>query len=273
MKLHLREYQRRCIIPLVGLVLAAYYVLVFVPLGRRAQALDARLQPAWQRLAASLDQTNATAIDFLHITNQLNETRQDLVILDNVKQEALARLDLGAAVRARMNVPFQLVEYENERSKALDELTSLAKQQQATVEPAVFAGFPEHTADVQEPALLWAELSLVDDLLRVALQCKVSAIHSLEAPLALTNAPPTNGTGRLAQIPLRIEFTSSGTNVARLLQSLPLRAEEIRAAGLPDAPADKPPLFIERLLIRKQAPDKPDEVRVALRVVGFVARE
>jgi hypothetical protein len=54
---------------------------------------------------------------------------------------------------------------------------------------------------------------------------------------------------------------------------LPLRADELRAAGLPEAPVDKPPLFVDRLIIRKQSPDKPDEVRVWLRVVGFVLRE
>ena len=29
----------------------------------------------------------------------------------------------------------------------------------------MFAGFPEQTADLQEPALLWAELTLIDGLL------------------------------------------------------------------------------------------------------------
>ena len=172
-----------------------------------------------------------------------------------------------------MNAPFQLVEYQNERSKQLDELSSLAKQQQVTVEPAVFAGFPEHTADVRQPALLWAALSAIDGLLRTAFQCKITAIHSLEVPLALTNAPPTNGLDRLAEIPLQIEFTASATNAIRFLQCLPLRAEEIRAAGLPEAPTNKPVLFVDRLVVRKQSPDKPDEVRLSLRAIGFALRE
>ena len=59
----------------------------------------------------------------------------------------------------------------------------------------------------------------------------------------------------------------------KLLQCLPLRPEEIRAAGLPEAPADKPALFIDRLVVQKQSPDKPDEVHVWLRAVGYVLRE
>jgi hypothetical protein len=72
---------------------------------------------------------------------------------------------------------------------------------------------------------------------------------------------------------LEIEFTASATNATRLLRCLPLRADEMRAAGLPEAPPDKPVLFVDRLVVRKQSPDKPDEVRVSLRAVGFVLRE
>jgi hypothetical protein len=272
-KIPFSEYQRRGLIPLAGLALAAYYLFVILPLARKAQSLDGPLQKAWQNLSASLDQTNVSGIDFLTITNQLSETRQALLILEKAKQQGTTRLQLGPAVRARMQGDFQLVDYENERSRQLDELSNLAKQQKAAVEPAVFAGFPDHTADVKQPALLWAALSLTESLLRTALQCKVAAIHSLEVPPVLTNAPPTNATERLAEIPLQIEFTGSAASVAMFVQCLPLRANEIQAAGLPEAPADKPPLFVDRLIIQKQSPDKADEVRVWLRAVGFVLRE
>ena len=273
MKIPFSEYQRRGIVPLAGLVLAACYLFLLRPLARRAESLDKPLQKAWQKLSISLGQTNTTAIDFLHITNQISETRQALLILESSKQQASARLQLGAAVRNKMRADFQLVDYENERSRQLDELNNLAKQQQVAVEPAVFANFPGHTADVKQPALLWAALALTDSLLRTALQCKVAAVHSLEVPPVLTNAPPTNELERLAEIPLQLEFTASAASAATLLQCLPLRADEIRAAGLFEAPVDKPVLFIDRLLVQKQSADKPDEVHVWLRALGFVLRE
>jgi hypothetical protein len=272
-KIPFSEYQRRGIVPLAGLVLAAYYLLVLLPLSRRAESLDEPLQKAWQKLSFSLDQTNATAIDFLQLTNQLSETRQALLILDNAKQQATARLQPGAVVRAKMHADFALVDYENERSKQLEELGNLAKQDKVAIDPAVFAGFPTHTADVKQPALLWASLSLTDTLLQTALRCKVAAIHSLEVPPVLTNAPPTNSTERLVGIPLQLEFTATATSAVKLLQCLPLRADEIRAAALPEASADKPPIFVDRLVVQKQSADKPDEVHVWLRVIGFVLRE
>jgi hypothetical protein len=42
---------------------------------------------------------------------------------------------------------------------------------------------------------------------------------------------------------------------------------------LAEAPPEKPALFIDRLVIKKQSPDKPDEVRVWMRLVGFVLRD
>jgi hypothetical protein len=268
-----QEYKRRSILPLAVLGLAAYFFFIFLPLGRRAQRLDAPLQKAWQKLSASLDQTNVTAIDFLHITNQLVETRQALQVLEAAKKHAAARLQWSPALRSRMTAPFQLVEYQSERGKQSDELAVLAKQQQVTVDPPVYAGFPEHTADVKQPALLWAALSAIDGVLKTALQCKVTAIHALEVPLAFTNAPPTNSIERLAEIPVEIEVTAPVASAARLLQCLPLRAEEIRAAGLPEAPTNKPVLFVDRLIVKKQSPEKSDEVRMSLRAVGYVIRE
>jgi hypothetical protein len=274
-KFRFQEYRRRVIIPAVGLALAAYYFLVFLPLGRRAESLDTPLQKAWEKLSTSIEpgQTNAPAIDFLRITNQINDTRQALAVLESAKKQATARLQIDPAVRVKMSAPFQLYEYQNERSKLLDDLSALAKQQQVTLDPAVFAGFPEHTADVRQPALLWPALASIDGLLRTAFQCKIGTIHSLAAPLALTNAAPASGFELLAEIPLELEFTASATNVTRFLQCLPLRAEETRASGLPEIPTNKPVLFVDRLVVKKQAPEKTDEVRVSLRAVGFVLRD
>ncbi len=52
MKIPFREYQRRGIVPLAGLALAAYYLFVLLPLARQAESLDEPLQKAWQKLSA-----------------------------------------------------------------------------------------------------------------------------------------------------------------------------------------------------------------------------
>jgi hypothetical protein len=271
--LFLPEYRRRSIIPLGAVGLAIYYLLVFAPLGRRSQELDEPLLRSWKALASALGQTNALSIDFSHITNQLNATREALVVLETARKRTAARLELDASLRSKLDAPFQLVEYQNERSQEIDSLVKLAKQQGVTVEPSALAGLPEHTVDIMQPELLWAALSVADGLLTTALQCKVTAIHSLDAPVTLTNAPTVTGAASLAELPFRLELTGPVQNVARFLQTLPLRGAEARVAGLPDVPVAKPPIFVERLVMKKQTPERPDEVWVSLSAVGFVYRE
>ena len=268
-----REYRRRTLLPLAGLALLGYFLFFYLPLARRAASLDEPLQKAWRKLAASVDQTNATTLDLLRLTNQLNDTRQALAMVEATRKDAALRLDLSAELKAKMSGPFQLVDYQNERSKQIDELDKQAKEQKIAIDSAVFAGFPEHTVDTADPALLWPALTLTDDLLATAIRCKVSAIHSLEVPLNGTNSPGPDSSGRWDWIPLQLEFTASAASASQFVQSLPLRAEEIRAAGLPAAPPDKTPLFIDRLIIKKQSPEKTDEVRVWVQAVGFVLRE
>ena len=120
---------------------------------------------------------------------------------------------------------------------------------------------------------MWAELAFIDGLLTTAINAQVTTIHFVAAPSPLTNAPPTNSIRSLIELPVQVELTGPVANIGKFLQTLPLRAAEIKAAGLPEAPTNKPALFIDRLVVRKQSPEKPDEVRVSLRAVGFVFRD
>lgn len=268
-----REYERRSIIPLSGLLLAVYYAIVLVPLSRRAHDLDTPLQSAWQKLSTSLEQTNSIAIDFLHLTNQLTETKRAIALLDSAKQKAASRLELSAPIRAKMNAPFQNFDYQYERSRQMDELGKLAKQAQVTIDPAVLVGFPEHTADIRQEAFLWPALSFAEHLLVLAIQCKVTAIHSLEVPLTLTNEPPLIGSIPLTEIPIQVDITGSTASLLKFLENLPLRGDEVRARGLPEGRPEKTPIFIDRLVLKKQSPEKADEVRLSLRAVGYVLKE
>lgn len=270
------ETRYRSILPLLAGLLGAVYLFGFVPINRKAGSLAAPLDQSWRRLAAALGQTNALKLDFESITNQLKTTRAALATFEVARQQARQRVELDAALRTQLGEPFLLVDYQYEAGRRMDALARLAKQESVVLEPAVFAGFPEQSADMPEPALLWAELAFLESLLTTAINAKVATVHFIAAQMPLTNAPAaSNGShGRsLAELPLQIELTGAITNVARFLQTLPLRADEIKAAGLPAAPTNKPALFLDRLVLRKQSPDKPDEVRLSLRAVGFVLQK
>lgn len=267
-----RELRRRSVVPLAGLGLALYYVMVFAPLARKDRSLDDPLQKSWRKLAASLDQTNSAVIDFRHITNELFETRQALATLESDRSKIAARVELGAVARARLSMPFQFVDYENERGRQMEDLTKLATQNGVTLDARALTGLPEYTADARQPELLWAALALANDLATTAMLCKVSTIHALRVSWTPGGSPPSD-LPTIVEIPLQIELSGTVASAANFLQMLPLKGDEARAAGLAGSPDDKRALFLDRLVIKKQSPLKPDEVRMALRVAGFVLRE
>lgn len=264
------ETQRRSILPLLVGALGAVYLFVFMPLDRKDRSLDSPLTQSWRQLAAALGQTNALNLDFVNLTNQHNETRAALTVFETARKQALARVELDGDLRAQIGMPFLLVEYKKEAGRRIDALARLAKQENVVLEPSVLAGFPEQSSDMEAPALLWAEMAFLDSLLTTAIHAKVTTIHFITAQMPLTHAAPANSGRSLAELPMQIELMGPTHNVARFLQTLPLRGDEIKAAGLPEAPTNKPALFIDRLVLRKQSPEKTDEVRVLLRVVGFV---
>jgi hypothetical protein len=269
----LHEYRRRAAIPLLGLGLAAYYLLVFVPLVRKAHDLDGPLQTRWKGLALSLGQTNALSLDFQQIAKQRREMRDGLNVLEVSKRKTMSRLELSPALKARLSAPFELLDFQNERSKQQDALASLAQQKQVKLDPTVLIGYPEYTMRVMQPELLWAALNMVNGVLETALHCKVSAINDLQVPLVGTNSPSTSANLAASEIPFMLELTGTASNLQQWLQTLPLRPDEVRASGIAEAPADRPPLFIEHLIITKQTPEKPDEVRMLVRLVGYILKE
>ena len=264
------ETRRRSILPLLAGVMGAVYLFGFVPIDRKAKSLAVPLEQSWRRLAIGLGKTNALELDFVSLTNQLQATHTARAALEAARKQARARVELDAMLRAQLDEPFLFVDYQYEAGRRMDALARLAKQESVVLEPAVLAGFPEPSAAMREPALLWADLAFLESLLTTAINAKVAAIHFIAAPMPLTDASSTNNGGSLAELPLQIELTGPVSNVARFLQTLPLRADEIKAAGLPAAPTNKPALFIDRLVLRKQSPAKADEVHLSLRAVGFV---
>ena len=267
------ELRRRSLLPLLAGALATLYLFGLAPLDRKAESLDAPLEKSWRRLAASLGPTNVVRLDFVSLTNQFAETRAALAVFETARKQAQTRVELDEALRGLINAPFQLVDYEDTAERQRGALSRLAKEQGVALEAGVVAGFPHQTADMTEPSLLWAELAFLEGLLTTAINAKVATIHSVAAPLPLTNAPAAASRNSVAELPVQIELTGPVANVGRFLQTLPLRAGEIKAAGLPEAPTNKPALFIDRVVLRKQTPDKPDEVRLSLRAVGYVFRE
>jgi hypothetical protein len=103
-----------------------------------------------------------------------------------------------------------------------------------------------------------------------ALQARVTTVSVVRLPPIQFHTGGTNASQWLVEIPAQIELAGPAPVVARLLEALPLRPEEIKARGLPEALPGKPVLLLRGLLLRKEAREKLDQVRLQLSVSGFV---
>jgi hypothetical protein len=256
---------------LAGLVLCFYFLTVYRPLSRQAAALDQPLLQTWQDLTqASAQITGPDHTQLPKIDAALQSVQDARALLERSRQTLIARILPTPQLATRINGPFQLIEFQSERQLATEQLWRLARQKKVQLDPNLAGGFPEYFADSSSPALLWVQLRLLQDVLTTAISCEVSRVEFVKSP-AVSIYPAETGRPRdLADVPLEVELVGNAPAVLRFLESIPLRAEELPARGLPDAAPGKPAYFIDRLFLRKESREQVDEVRLRAVIRGFV---
>jgi hypothetical protein len=252
------------------LALALFYGFIFRPLAKRATALDKPLDEVWEELVDfSQESSSVRDLDLDQIRKTQETLHASMLATKKVRDKIFARVELEPGIREKMKEPFFLIDFQNERQKRIEQLTALAKSQQVTLDAAVLDGFPEYNAETKDPSLLWAKLSMVHHVLSVAINSKVAQIKSVSLLPAPTGAGKTAG-DFWQEIRFRLEFVSSTPATEIFLSAIPLRSEEMKIAGLPESLPGKPALFLDQLLLRKQTPEKPDEVDLDVVISGFV---
>ena len=250
--------------------LALYYFLVFRPLSYRAEALDGPLDEVSQELVnVSLESSGIHDLDLAQVQKTRAALQTSLTTTGKAGQMIAGRVELEPEIRAKLKEPFLLIDFQNERQKRIEQITALAKPQQVTLDPAVPAGFPEHKAEMKDPNLLWGELSIVHHILTAAINNKVGAVKNLTVLPVQSHRAPVGETA-LEAISVRVELVGPMESISNFLLALPLRAEEMKAAGLPELLPGKPALFLDQLILRKQTPEKPAEVNLDMVVCGFI---
>ncbi len=254
-------------------LLAIYYGTVYRPLVNRAAALDAPLTNVWQKLVSSPVTPTPHGPDLSGIHRNFENARESLGELQRATRTLSARLALHPETRRRMNEPFQLIDYQDERQSRIVELNQLAKQQHVKVDKAVWDAIPEYTADVRQPELLWAQLDAVHHLLTTALRCKIGAVNRVYLPPVRPHLMPETDETFLYELPVRVELIGSMTSIGQLMGSLPRRSAEMGALGLAEGVTNKMPLFVRGLMLRKSSVEMPGEVSLDLQAAALVYLE
>jgi hypothetical protein len=266
-----RRAQRTIIIFTLGLFL--YTFLVFQPLAKKADAADKPLRAAWDKLSKTHVGGSSDKLDLNEIDQQLQKAKSVVSALERAQQRVFSSVSSDSTGRLKGREPFQLVDFQIEKLLQIEEIGRAAQSNNVAIATTVFSSFPEYRADRGLPELLWGQLVFVDQLLATAVRCKVSTIESLDLPPYTAHSRGSNDAPFLYEIPMRLEVKGSMESISKFLASLPLRAPEVTAANLPEAPPDKPGLYIHRFILIKSSPENPEEAHLDLRACGFVYRE
>lgn len=256
---------------LAGLVLVLYYASVFKPLSRRVDDLDGPLTNLWHSFVTTNRTHEACAgLDFTLVDQRVEELRGALKHLESAQSAVQTRLKLPPEVNARLAEPFQLIDFQNDRSRQAEALTRLAKEKGVACEPAVLNGLPEYSVDLVDPRLLWPRLYFANQLLLAAVHSKVAGLRSLTQLPSISHRKDSVGDGLLEELPMRIELFGPTPAVAQFVTSLPLRGEDLNLVGLDTLLTNKPVFFAGRILARKHSPERPEDVLLELTVSGWV---
>lgn len=258
------------ILLLTGVALIAYYAIVYRPLSNMVYALDKPLTNVWsQTIVTNPVSGIVEGVDFEGTSQDLRKAQAARRALAQQRESILSRIVLEPEIQSRLNQPFQLLDFQNERQVRADEITQLAKQNRVSIGPEVEGVYPRYTAIEGHPTELWAELAIVHQALATAIHSKVSSIRS--AKLLDGQSHPALGPSQPGLLEVRLTLDISGpmAAVSRFLVALPLTGREMQTAGLPSALTNKPALFIDRWMLRKAAPDKPNDVELELVISGF----
>lgn len=251
---------------MMALALAALYLGVFLPLRDRARLADVPLKEKWGEFVTAYGASEACA----------GVTREKLA--DRVAAMEVTARDLQAAatlvdsrlnwptqIQALLRQPFQWGEFQNECQRSAEALHKLGGERKIRFEGALTnrladaLGLAMYSADLPDPAMLWARLHATHHVVLAALECNVAVVKALQQLPAISHRSVNGGQKLVEELPLRLEVAGPMPQVARLLATLPLHNSEVAVTGLGGGLTNKPVLFLGQTLLRKSAPAKEGE--------------
>jgi hypothetical protein len=192
-------------------------------------------------------------------------------VLRQIDHSARQRIETDAELRQRLQAPFQLLDYEKSRLQMMADLQELAQGRKVRLDDGVLEAYPQHSTGLKKPALLWAQLAVVNQALTAAIVQEPRAIEAMTVlpPVAHGEREPDNGV--LEELAVGLEMSGPPDSIHRFLASLPLRSEEIKVLGGREVSVPKAALFVQRIMLRN-ATNNLNEAHLDIVVSGFVLR-
>lgn len=254
---------------LICVVLGVYTFAVYLPLNRWVRSFDNPIEQNLKVLNKKFPLTvDKNGIDISPLEKNIKDYEEVEARLDALKIAVEKQSAFSPQVVTKLKQPFQLVEYQNERQLCQEELQAAASKNLVTIYPGVLANYPEYSSDMKNPELLWAYLSMVHNSLLSAINSRITSINFLTIRTVKTISYDDKTNALPTELNFRLAISGNSQSVLKFITLLPAKFNpEIKNASLM---MDKPELYTDRILIKKDGIEDTDNVMVDLRICGFV---
>jgi hypothetical protein len=265
-----RQYRKRISLGFAFAILLVYYLLVFRPLVQKERA---QIEP-FEIVQAELLKiaTNNAAVSGLSLSSleQLEKTlRASIATSATARSYVIDRFASEPSIATNLTRTFQLIDYQNERYKRATSLEAMAQKKGVKIAPAVMAGLPEQTTDTRRRELLWAQLGLVDAVLRTAVEVGVTSLDNVRVPEPVIYPPANDSDIQLVEVPVRVEMSGDWFEITRTLGVLLHDAAARKELNLPVLEG-LPGMSLRSIIARKSPPESPGTIQLDVEFSGFL---
>lgn len=259
-----RKNSKRCHWLIIGCCLAAavYYGVVTLPLIRSERALDERLLGAFDRLGAA-----GYGMSTGEVTRNIELLQADIDAFSEIGHEHAGTVKFSSEVEEMLHRPFQLIDFDHRKFLMMNGIRQLSREKEVKVFKNWEQNFPSPGS--QPPYELWAQLAVIDQLLRIAIEAGVDSIDAAELlPRRKDSLSATDG--RELEVSLRMRLTGQMEAIHSVIMMLPLNGEELAALEMSSVTEPKSSFFLSRFILTKSSAKNPDEVTFEFVASGFL---
>ena len=250
---------------LSGGILSIVFLLVFLPINRRANSLDRDLSNA--HAALRLNSMHGTDIDL--IFRKHHQISESTKVFQGDLEKFSSRFLLSSNIQTRIETPFQLVDYEQQRFRFVSDYLDYAQESGVFLDESLETQLPSYSLAVETPSLLWAQLECVRHSLFLAMASKVSVIRALKILPGRVLAEAKFSSADWKEFRIHLELNGKVGAVYRFINSLPLLYSELEAAGLPAPLTDKPAMMIDQFILNRTS-DSPEDIHCEITIACFL---
>lgn len=250
----------------VGILAAVVYqIAVARPLTQLRRDLDRRLEETIRVLG---DAGFGMSADELN--DHLDRIRQVTEYYARISQSPAHLIRFPAEVETLLARPFQLIDYEHRKFITVDILEELATQRGVRLLDGLEESFPDFLPSVENPLKLWAQLTMMDQLIRAAVQAEVMRVDEVRSlPVKMDGLGKDITVSPVWEIPVRMKLTGDFAAIHTFLLMMPLTDEDWPAAGLPESLGKQSSFHVSRLIMLKNSQERANEVSLDMVVSGF----